>query len=72
MKRKWLASVSMTALLVGGVLTGCSTDNGGEGNATSGDSDEKTTVTLAGWGGNPTEQDLLEQTQQNLKKRTEY
>lgn len=62
MKRKWLATVSMTALLVGGVLTGCSTDNGGEGNPTSGDSDEKTTVTLAGWGGNPTEQDLLEQT----------
>ncbi|KIL48673.1 ABC transporter substrate-binding protein [Jeotgalibacillus campisalis] len=60
MEKKWISSVSLSLLLAGSVLAGCSTDNGGEGSG--GDSGDKTTVTLAGWGGNPTEQALLEET----------
>ncbi|WP_227396063.1 ABC transporter substrate-binding protein [Jeotgalibacillus aurantiacus] len=59
MNKKWMVSMSVTALLAGGVLAGCSSDNGGEGSS---DEGGKTTITLAGWGGNPTEQDLLQQT----------
>ncbi|TDL31509.1 ABC transporter substrate-binding protein [Jeotgalibacillus sp. S-D1] len=67
MEKKWFASVSMSLLLAGSVLAGCSSDNGGEGE--SGDSDGKTTVTLAGWGGNPTEQELLEQTLADFEEK---
>lgn len=61
MTRKWLATVSMTVLLAGGFLAGCSSDNGSE-DVKASDSNGKTTVVLAGWGGNPTESKLLEQT----------
>ncbi|MDG5472908.1 ABC transporter substrate-binding protein [Jeotgalibacillus sp. ET6] len=67
MEKKWISSVSLSLLLAGSVLAGCSTDNGGEGGG--GDSGDKTTVTLAGWGGNPTEQALLEETLADFEEK---
>ncbi|ANB60921.1 ABC transporter substrate-binding protein [Anoxybacteroides amylolyticum] len=60
--KKWLA-ISMSTMLFGSALAGCS--SGGEKTTekeTGGKKEEKVEVTLAGWGGNPTEQKLLQQT----------
>jgi multiple sugar transport system substrate-binding protein len=61
--KKWLAAAGMTSMLLGGVLAGCS---GGEEtvkkDTKKNAGEEKVEVTLAGWGGNPTEQKLLQQT----------
>jgi multiple sugar transport system substrate-binding protein len=60
--KKWLATIGVTSMLFGSVLAGCS---GGEKKVetnASGNSGEKVEITLAGWGGNPTEQKLLQQT----------
>lgn len=56
--KKRLATLGFTFILVGSLLAGC-------GSSTSGDTsngDEKTVVELSGWGGNPSEKKLLEQT----------
>ncbi|MDZ5712731.1 ABC transporter substrate-binding protein [Jeotgalibacillus haloalkalitolerans] len=68
MKKKWMVSFSAMALLAGGALAGCSSDNGG-GDSSSGDEGSKTEITLAGWGGNPTEQDLLQQTLDDFEEQ---
>ncbi|KIL52093.1 ABC transporter substrate-binding protein [Jeotgalibacillus soli] len=68
MKRKLFASLSMSVLLAGGILAGCGgsdSDNGASSEA----SGEKTTITLAGWGGNPTEQDLLNETLADFEEK---
>ncbi|WP_425331154.1 ABC transporter substrate-binding protein [Jeotgalibacillus proteolyticus] len=66
MEKKWIGT-GISLLLAGSILAGCSSDNGGaEG---TGDSGGKTTVTLAGWGGNPTEQALLEQTLSDFEEK---
>ncbi|GMB10126.1 ABC transporter substrate-binding protein [Thermolongibacillus altinsuensis] len=69
-KKKWLATVGVSTMLFGSVLTGCS---GGEKAAEKeGDkqaADEKVEVTLAGWGGNPVEQKLLKQTLDEFEKK---
>jgi len=61
--KKWLASVGVSSVLFGSILAGCS---GGEDSTSEkkdgGEKGEKVEVTLAGWGGNPSEQKLLEQT----------
>ncbi|WP_046179839.1 ABC transporter substrate-binding protein [Domibacillus tundrae] len=63
MKKKWFAGLTMSTLLAGSVLAGCSGDNGESSDqGSSGGDGEKVTVTLAGWGGNPQEQELLQQT----------
>lgn len=56
--RKWMAGLGVASMLMAGVLSGCSSD----GASTEGKDGEKTQVTLAGWGGNPTEEKLLKQT----------
>ena len=61
MKTKWIASLGMTTMLVGSVLAGCS---GSDEKASSngGENGQKVEIVFAGWGGNPTEQKLLNQT----------
>ncbi|MGD6802326.1 ABC transporter substrate-binding protein [Rossellomorea vietnamensis] len=67
MTKKWLAGLGITTMLVGSVLGGCSnSDNTGDTSSNEGDG-EKTQVTLAGWGGNPSEQKLLEQTLEDFE-----
>ncbi|MGP1908829.1 ABC transporter substrate-binding protein [Metabacillus sp. JX24] len=56
--RKWMAGLGIASMLMAGVLSGCSSD----GASKEGADGEKTEVTLAGWGGNPTEEKLLKQT----------
>ncbi|WP_411333875.1 ABC transporter substrate-binding protein [Metabacillus indicus] len=56
--RKWMAGLGIASMLMAGVLSGCSSD----GASKEGTDGEKTEVTLAGWGGNPTEEKLLKQT----------
>ncbi|PFA63180.1 ABC transporter substrate-binding protein [Bacillus sp. AFS015802] len=58
-KTKWMASLGITTMLVGTVLAGCS---GSDEKTSSNGGDEKVEITLAGWGGNPSEQKLLTQT----------
>ncbi|CAG9620534.1 ABC transporter substrate-binding protein [Sutcliffiella rhizosphaerae] len=55
--KKWLAVIGVTTMLVGGVLTGCSGNNNSTGN----ESGENVEITLAGWGGNPSETRLLKE-----------
>ncbi|WP_338781203.1 ABC transporter substrate-binding protein [Metabacillus sp. FJAT-52054] len=54
--KKMLAGMSMTALMLGTALTGCSGDK--EKTASNG---EKTEITLAGWGSSPEETKLLDE-----------
>ncbi|BCB02638.1 ABC transporter substrate-binding protein [Bacillus sp. KH172YL63] len=67
-KKKWMASLGITTMLVGTVLAGC---GGSDEKASSGDggNDEKVEVTLAGWGGNPSEQKLLKQTLADFEEK---
>ncbi|WP_027408401.1 ABC transporter substrate-binding protein [Anoxybacteroides tepidamans] len=68
--KKWVAAAGVTSMLFGSALAGCS--NGEEktaGKANEGAKDEKVEVTLAGWGGNPTEQKLLQQTLDEFEKK---
>ncbi|MGE8078840.1 ABC transporter substrate-binding protein [Peribacillus loiseleuriae] len=59
LRKKWIATLGISALLVGGVLSGCSKDT----KESTGKVDEgkKVEVTLAGWGSSPEEADLLSQ-----------
>ncbi|MBB5323933.1 multiple sugar transport system substrate-binding protein [Anoxybacillus tepidamans] len=67
--KKWLA-ISMSTMLLGSALAGCSSGNEKTaGKETGGTKDEKVEVTLAGWGGNPTEQKLLQQTLDEFQKK---
>ncbi|MGM0753846.1 MAG: ABC transporter substrate-binding protein [Bacillota bacterium] len=59
-KKKWIASLGITTMLVGTVLAGCSGSD--EKTSSKGADGEKVEITLAGWGGNPSEQKLLTQT----------
>ncbi|AGT31261.1 sugar transporter [Geobacillus genomosp. 3] len=67
-KTKWMATLGITTLLFGSLLTGCG--GGEEAKQANGDSKqgEKVEVTLAGWGGNPSEQKLLQQTLDDFEK----
>ncbi|WGG46793.1 ABC transporter substrate-binding protein [Rossellomorea sp. DA94] len=67
-KMKWMASLGMTTMLVGSVLAGCS---GSDEKASSdgGENGEKVEITLAGWGGNPSEQKLLKQTLADFEEK---
>lgn len=55
--KKWLAALGVTTMLVGGVLSGCS----GGSNGSTEDSGDTVEITLAGWGGNPSETRLLKE-----------
>jgi len=58
--KKWLATVGVSSVLFGSLLAGCS--GGEESTGEKKDGGEKVEITLAGWGGNPSEQKLLQQT----------
>ncbi|WP_044894018.1 ABC transporter substrate-binding protein [Bacillus alveayuensis] len=61
--KKWLAGIGVTSILFGSLLAGCGGGDENAGKKDGGDKKgEKVEVTLAGWGGNPTEQKLLQQT----------
>jgi multiple sugar transport system substrate-binding protein len=65
--KKLFATLGLTLMLLGGALAGCSTGDDTKDNASSGGDDagkkeEVVEVSLAGWGGNQTEQELLQQT----------
>jgi multiple sugar transport system substrate-binding protein len=59
--KKWLATIGVTSVLFGSLLAGCGGENA-EKKDGEGKQGGKVEVTLAGWGGNPTEQKLLQQT----------
>lgn len=69
--KKWLSAIGITSVLMAGVLSGCSgsdevskgekSDSKGKG--------EKVEVSLAGWGGNPTEEKLLKQTLDDFESK---
>ncbi|MBO1005702.1 ABC transporter substrate-binding protein [Pseudogracilibacillus auburnensis] len=62
-KKKWLATLGISALLAGGILAGCSNDAGEDKGTDAGTTDEtkQVEVTLAGWGSSPEEAELLSQ-----------
>lgn len=62
-KKKWLATLGISALLAGGILAGCSNDAGEDKGNDAGTADEtkQVEVTLAGWGSSPEEAELLSQ-----------
>ncbi|RDE34199.1 ABC transporter substrate-binding protein [Parageobacillus thermoglucosidasius] len=68
--KRWLTAVGITSVLMGSILAGC---GGGDEKAAnkeiSGNNGEKVEVTLAGWGGNPSEQKLLQQTLDEFEKK---
>ncbi|WP_409273761.1 ABC transporter substrate-binding protein [Neobacillus sp. SCS-31] len=68
--RKWLSTVGVASVLMAGILAGCSKDSSGnkdsEGSKESGKPVE---VTLAGWGGNPTEEKLLKQVIEDFESK---
>ncbi|WP_059172579.1 ABC transporter substrate-binding protein [Bacillus sp. FJAT-27445] len=62
--RKWLSTVGVASVLMAGILAGCSgskESSGNKDNEGSKESGKPVQVTLAGWGGNPTEEKLLKQ-----------
>ncbi|MFC0187088.1 ABC transporter substrate-binding protein [Fictibacillus aquaticus] len=65
MNKKWFAGLGISAMLLGSALTGCSSDNGGSEPKDG----EKVEVTLAGWGGNPTEEKLLKETLADFEQK---
>ncbi|WP_226672547.1 ABC transporter substrate-binding protein [Rossellomorea aquimaris] len=67
-KTKWMASLGITTMLVGSVLAGCSGSDE-KASSNSGDNGEKVEITLAGWGGNPSEQKLLKQTLEDFEAK---
>ncbi|MGY6213197.1 ABC transporter substrate-binding protein [Cytobacillus firmus] len=69
MKKKWLAGLGMTTMLVGSLLAGCSGSDETNSEGSGGSEGEKVEVTLAGWGGNPSEQKLLKQTIANFEEK---
>ena len=63
--KKWLASVGVTTMLIGGVLSGCS----GGSSGSSEDSGDNVEITLAGWGGNPSETRLLKEALDSFEEK---
>ncbi|MDZ5471217.1 ABC transporter substrate-binding protein [Bacillus sp. 31A1R] len=62
--KKLLATLGMSTMLFGSILAGCSVGDDAAKPKDSGDkaTGEKVEIRLAGWGGNPSEQELLEET----------
>lgn len=65
--KKWVMSVGLSTLLIGGVLAGCNSNGGEEASSTKGGddattSDEVVEVNLTGWQSSPTEQRYFEET----------
>lgn len=68
-RKKWLATVGLSTMLMGSILAGCS--GGGEKVSDSKDSkkEENVEITLAGWGSSPEEADLLKQVLVDFEKK---
>jgi multiple sugar transport system substrate-binding protein len=62
--KKLLTTLTLASLLLGSALVGCSNekDTNGTVSDTTTDTEEVVEISLAGWGGNQTEQELLQQT----------
>lgn len=64
--KKWFATLGITSMLIGSALAGCSNGEDTKKPTSDGDdkgkSEEVVEVSLAGWGGNQSEQELLQQT----------
>lgn len=64
--KKWFATLGITSMLIGSALAGCSNGEDTKKPTSNGDdkgkSEEVVEVSLAGWGGNQSEQELLQQT----------
>jgi multiple sugar transport system substrate-binding protein len=60
-RKKWLATLSLSTLLVGSILTGCSGDKEEASKEIKGTKDKPVEITLAGWGSSPEEGALLKQ-----------
>lgn len=61
-KKKWLAGLGITTMLMGSILTGCSSkDASSESKDKNKGSKEKVEITLAGWGASPDETKLLDE-----------
>ncbi|MED4015974.1 ABC transporter substrate-binding protein [Sutcliffiella cohnii] len=58
--KKWLAALGVSTMLLGGVLAGCSS-NDNKASQNGGSTDGQVEITLAGWGGNPSETRLLKE-----------
>ncbi|NUH83674.1 ABC transporter substrate-binding protein [Bacillus firmus] len=69
MKKKWLAGLGMTTMLMGSLLAGCSGSDETNSEGSGGSGGEKVEITLAGWGGNPSEQKLLKQTLADFEEK---
>lgn len=69
-KTKWMAALGITTMLFGSLLAGCGGGEKSEKANGGSKQGEKVEVTLAGWGGNPTEQKLLKQTLDDFEKNT--
>jgi multiple sugar transport system substrate-binding protein len=60
-KRKWMAALSLSTMLFGSVLAGCSGGEEAGGKSNSGGNKEKVSITLTGWQSNPVEQERLKE-----------
>lgn len=64
--KKWLATFGVMSMLFGGVLAGC----GGSGSSSDGEgSGDQVEITLAGWGGNPSETKLLREALDSFEEK---
>lgn len=68
-KTKWMAALGITTMLFGSLLAGCGGGEKSEKANGGSKQGEKVEVTLAGWGGNPSEQKLLRQTLDDFEKK---
>ncbi|SFB23365.1 MULTISPECIES: ABC transporter substrate-binding protein [unclassified Bacillus (in: firmicutes)] len=59
-RKKWLATLGLSTMIIGSMLTGCSGDETSS-KPTEGKKGEKVEITLAGWGSSPEEAELLKQ-----------
>ncbi|WP_349409632.1 ABC transporter substrate-binding protein [Pseudalkalibacillus sp. SCS-8] len=62
--KKWVSTLSITAIVFSSVLVGCSSND-----KNSSDDGEKVEITLSGWGGNPSEKKLLQQTLDDFEEK---
>ncbi|WP_053365183.1 ABC transporter substrate-binding protein [Bacillus sp. FJAT-27245] len=69
--RKWLSTVGVASVLMAGILAGCSgsKESSSKDNEGSKESGKPVQVTLAGWGGNPTEEKLLKQVIEDFESK---
>ncbi|MFJ7827906.1 ABC transporter substrate-binding protein [Psychrobacillus sp. NPDC096623] len=60
-RKKWIATLGLSTMLIAGALTGCSDKEEGTASKPAKDGAEQVEITLAGWGSSPEEAELLKQ-----------